>query len=159
VAPRKLQTPHPYNKIYLIQPASRAGTRSVATLTEAQLARKRANDREAQRSIRQRTKDRIEGLEQRIRELTEEQNDGRSLEDVERRNSELEEELRRLRESLPNAESMMIPNFPPPMCKCSSCATHGAIKATFMLPRPTSVFWRLLHCVLILELIVWGNSS
>lgn len=105
----------------LTPPASRAGTRSVATLTDAQLARKRANDREAQRSIRQRTKDRIEGLEQRIRELTEEQNDGRSLEDVERRNSELEEELWRLRESLPNTESMMIPNFPPPMCKCSFC--------------------------------------
>lgn len=81
-------------------------------MTDAQLSRKRANDREAQRSIRQRTKDRIEGLEQRIKELTDEQNDGRSMEDVERRNVELESELRRLKENLPNTENMVITNFP-----------------------------------------------
>lgn len=49
--------------------ASRAGTRSVSTLTPAQLSRKRANDREAQRAIRQRTKEHIEKLELRIAEL------------------------------------------------------------------------------------------
>ncbi|KAH8685757.1 hypothetical protein BGZ60DRAFT_523038 [Tricladium varicosporioides] len=94
--------------------ASRAGTRSVATLSEAQLARKRANDREAQRSIRQRTKDRIERLEQRIKELIEEQNDDRSFEEVQRRNEELEEELRVLKENMPQQDdNMMLPNFSP----------------------------------------------
>lgn len=39
------------------------------TLTEAQLEKKRANDREAQRAIRERTKKQIEGLEQKIRDL------------------------------------------------------------------------------------------
>lgn len=43
--------------------ASRAGTRSVHTLSAAQLDRKRQNDREAQRAIRQRTKETIDGLE------------------------------------------------------------------------------------------------
>ncbi|KAF4629959.1 hypothetical protein G7Y89_g8187 [Cudoniella acicularis] len=97
--------------------ASRAGTRSVATLSEAQLARKRANDREAQRSIRQRTKDRIERLELRVRELTEEHNDERSFEEVQRRNEELEEELRQLKENIPHHEdTMILPNFPPSGC-------------------------------------------
>lgn len=49
---------------------SRAGTRSVSTLSAAQLERKRANDREAQRAIRQRTKEHIEQLERRIVELS-----------------------------------------------------------------------------------------
>jgi len=48
---------------------SRAGTRSVSTLSTAQLERKRANDRDAQRAIRQRTKDHIDGLERTIAEL------------------------------------------------------------------------------------------
>ncbi|TVY84330.1 hypothetical protein LSUE1_G000983 [Lachnellula suecica] len=114
--------------------ASRAGTRSVATLTDAQLARKRANDREAQRSIRQRTKDRIEGLEQRIKELTDEQNDSRSLEDVQRRNSELEEELRRLRENMPNVENMRISNFPPPRTPPNMSPGGTALSTSFPTP-------------------------
>jgi hypothetical protein len=44
--------------------------RSVSSLSATQLERKRANDREAQRLIRQRTKDRIGGLEQQIFDLT-----------------------------------------------------------------------------------------
>lgn len=44
-------------------------SRGVANLTPEQLARKRANDREAQRAIRERTKSQIERLNQRIREL------------------------------------------------------------------------------------------
>ena len=43
--------------------------RSVSSLSATQLERKRANDREAQRLIRQRTKDRIDGLEKQIAEL------------------------------------------------------------------------------------------
>ena len=47
--------------------------RGVASLTPEQLAKKRANDREAQRAIRQRTKAQIESLERRIHELTSQQ--------------------------------------------------------------------------------------
>ncbi|MCJ1447314.1 MAG: hypothetical protein MMC23_007825 [Stictis urceolatum] len=50
-----------------------AGSRGVANLTPEQLAKKRANDREAQRAIRERTKNTIETLEKRIQELTSQQ--------------------------------------------------------------------------------------
>lgn len=53
--------------------ASGSGSRGVANLTPEQLAKKRANDREAQRAIRERTKNQIETLEARIRELTSQQ--------------------------------------------------------------------------------------
>ncbi|KAL4879393.1 hypothetical protein BJY04DRAFT_193857 [Aspergillus karnatakaensis] len=44
--------------------------RGVANLTPDQLAKKRANDRQAQRAIRERTKSHIDTLEQRVRELS-----------------------------------------------------------------------------------------
>ncbi len=50
-----------------------AGSRGVANLTPDQLAKKRANDREAQRAIRERTKNQIESLELKIRDLTSQQ--------------------------------------------------------------------------------------
>jgi len=49
--------------------ASTTGSRGIANLTPEQLAKKRANDRDAQRAIRERTKHQIETLEQKIREL------------------------------------------------------------------------------------------
>ncbi|KXT07758.1 hypothetical protein AC579_7072 [Pseudocercospora musae] len=49
------------------------GSRGVANLTPEQLAKKRANDREAQRAIRERTRNTIDGLERRIRELESQQ--------------------------------------------------------------------------------------
>ncbi|OQO13356.1 hypothetical protein B0A48_01584 [Cryoendolithus antarcticus] len=49
------------------------GSRGVANLTPEQLAKKRANDRDAQRAIRERTKNTIENLERRIRELENQQ--------------------------------------------------------------------------------------
>jgi TolA-binding protein len=49
--------------------ASTTGSRGIANLTPEQLAKKRANDREAQRAIRERTKHQIESLERKIREL------------------------------------------------------------------------------------------
>jgi hypothetical protein len=48
-------------------------SRGVANLTPDQLAKKRANDREAQRAIRERTKNQIENLERKIRDLTSQQ--------------------------------------------------------------------------------------
>ena len=50
-----------------------ASSRGVSSLTAEQLAKKRANDREAQRAIRERTKAQIETLERRIQELTAQQ--------------------------------------------------------------------------------------
>lgn len=52
---------------------SASGSRGVANLTPDQLAKKRANDREAQRAIRERTKSQIEALEKRVQELTAQQ--------------------------------------------------------------------------------------
>ena len=79
---------------------SRAGTRSVTTLTAAQLERKRANDREAQRAIRQRTKDHIEQLERRIAELTSVNDTSARLRDALQRVEELEQEVAMLRAQL-----------------------------------------------------------
>jgi len=88
---------------------SRAGTRSVTTLTAAQLERKRANDREAQRAIRQRTKDHIDSLERQVRDLTVqlESNSSGKLMDVMRRNDELEQENAILRARLSHAVSAL----------------------------------------------------
>lgn len=47
--------------------------RGVANLTPEQLNKKRANDREAQRAIRERTKIQIDSLESKIHELTSQQ--------------------------------------------------------------------------------------
>jgi len=48
---------------------SSSSSRGVANLTPDQLAKKRANDREAQRAIRERTKNQIEAYERKIRDL------------------------------------------------------------------------------------------
>ncbi|KAG9236931.1 BZIP transcription factor [Amylocarpus encephaloides] len=50
-----------------------SSSRGVANLTPDQLAKKRANDREAQRAIRERTKNQIEGLERKLTELASKQ--------------------------------------------------------------------------------------
>ncbi|KAE8144283.1 hypothetical protein BDV25DRAFT_100668 [Aspergillus avenaceus] len=76
---------------------SRAGTRKVATLTTEQLERKRANDREAQRTIRLRTREHIDRLESQVAELMAK---GDQYEHVLRRNAELENEIRYLKHQL-----------------------------------------------------------
>lgn len=55
------------------RPTNGPSARSVANLTPEQLAKKRANDREVQRSIRKRTKERIESLESQVRDLSSQQ--------------------------------------------------------------------------------------
>ena len=80
---------------------SRAGTRSVTTLSTAQLERKRANDREAQRAIRQRTKDHIDSLEKNINDLQMSQDASEKLiAATQQRNRELEQENTFLRTKL-----------------------------------------------------------
>lgn len=84
--------------------ASRAGTRSVTTLSAAQLERKRANDREAQRAIRQRTKDHIDHLERTVNDLRGSQEQHEKIVHVtQQRNRELEEENAFLRSKLGEA--------------------------------------------------------
>ena len=90
--------------------ASRAGTRSVSTLSAAQLERKRANDREAQRAIRQRTKEHIEKLEKRIAELSSGSESNEQLLGALKRNKELEEENEILRTNLQQANFAISPS-------------------------------------------------
>ena len=71
-------------------PDPRVGTRSVNTLSDAQLERKRANDREAQRIIRQRTREHIENLERQVAELSEEKE---QLSKAVQHNSDLEAQI------------------------------------------------------------------
>lgn len=54
-------------------PSAAPGSRGVANLTPEQLQKKRANDREAQRAIRERTRNTIENLANRIKELESQQ--------------------------------------------------------------------------------------
>ncbi|TVY73466.1 hypothetical protein LSUE1_G005125 [Lachnellula suecica] len=75
-----------------------SGTRSVTTLSEEALARKRAADRASQRTLRQRTRERIEGLEARIKELEGDTINDPEYEALEEKNLELEKELERLKE-------------------------------------------------------------
>jgi len=82
------------------KPSKRKGTRSVSTLTPSQLARKRANDREAQRAIRARTKEHIENLERELEELRSYQSRDKAVQDLLRKNKALEDELFRLRDSM-----------------------------------------------------------
>jgi hypothetical protein len=75
--------------------ASRAGTRCVSKLSTAQLARKRANDRESQRVSRERTKENIEKFERQIEEQKRRiEQQSLSLEWMEQRYSQLESEMR-----------------------------------------------------------------
>lgn len=76
---------------------SRAGTRKVTSLTAEQLERKRANDREAQRTIRARTKEHIESLEHQVAELSAK---GDQVDRVLQRNASLEAEIAHLRQQL-----------------------------------------------------------
>jgi len=69
------------------------GTRSVSTLTPSQLARKRANDREAQRAIRARTKEHIERLERELEEYKSRQSRDETIQSLLRKNKALEREL------------------------------------------------------------------
>jgi cell division protein FtsB len=76
---------------------SRPRTRKVTSLTAEQLERKRANDREAQRTIRQRTKEHIEQLERQVADLSVR---GEQMDGLLQRNAALEREISYLRQQL-----------------------------------------------------------
>ncbi|KAK4541866.1 hypothetical protein LTR36_007230 [Oleoguttula mirabilis] len=113
--------------------ASRAGTRSVTTLSAAQLERKRANDREAQRAIRQRTKDHIDNLEKNLSDLRGSQESNEKLvATTQQRNHELEEENAYLRSKLGDTAgySMIVPDANGATCSALdfSCSTHFRLR-------------------------------
>jgi hypothetical protein len=87
-----------------------AGTslRGVANLTPDQLAKKRANDREAQRAIRERTKNQIGNLEKKIRELTAQQ-PYQELQHVLRQKEAAEAECADIRNRLASVVSLLQP--------------------------------------------------
>ncbi|QPG98259.1 hypothetical protein C2857_007427 [Epichloe festucae Fl1] len=112
--------------------SKRKGTRSVSTLTPSQLARKRANDREAQRAIRARTKEHIERLEHELEELRSHQSRDKTVQDLLRRNKALEDELRQLKESM--GVSITSSPYSAPTAYDDSC---GAIPSPRMSPLPS----------------------
>lgn len=71
-------------------------------MTPSQLARKRANDREAQRAIRARTKEHIERLERELEQLKSQQNRDEALQELLKRNKSLEDEIKRLKALMPH---------------------------------------------------------
>ncbi|KAJ5388438.1 hypothetical protein N7509_010979 [Penicillium cosmopolitanum] len=83
---------------------SRSGTRKVTALSSEQLERKRANDREAQRSIRQRTKEHIEQLETQVSflqaQIAEMRSHSDQFQEILQRNAALEDEVGRLKRQL-----------------------------------------------------------
>ena len=83
-------------------------SRGVANLTPEQLARKRANDREAQRAIRERTKNQIDRLNQRIRDL-ENQQPYHDLQVVLREKEAVQAENADIRRRLEGAMSIIQP--------------------------------------------------
>ncbi|KAG9383338.1 hypothetical protein A1F94_005249 [Pyrenophora tritici-repentis] len=131
-------------------------SRGVANLTPEQLARKRANDREAQRAIRERTKNQIDRLNQRIRDLESQQpyNDLqvvlREKEAVLAENADIKKRLESvlsiiqpivrattgLNELAAAAErSPLLPFIPPPPATRRACATYRLTSLPRRLPR------------------------
>lgn len=85
-----------------------SGSRGVANLTPDQLAKKRANDREAQRAIRERTKTQIDGLERRIQNLTSQQ-PYQELQHAIRQKEQVEAENEEIKKRLSNVIGILQP--------------------------------------------------
>jgi len=88
--------------------AAGASGRGVASLTPDQLAKKRANDREAQRAIRERTKNTIEALERRIHDLTSQQ-PYQELQSIIRQRDAIQAENEEIRRRLTSVMSIIQP--------------------------------------------------
>lgn len=95
----------------------------MSTLTPAQLARKRANDREAQRAIRARTKEHIETLEKEIEELRSQHDRDATIQNLLRRNKALEDEIRRMRENTNMHSNDPCDAYQPSMLRILTCCS------------------------------------
>ncbi|KAM0421724.1 hypothetical protein ACHAPD_000162 [Fusarium lateritium] len=134
---------HIYNTDNMVRSSSaepaksskRKGTRSVSTLTPSQLARKRANDREAQRAIRARTKEHIDRLERELEELKSKQSRDQTVQELLRRNQALEEELMRLKENM--GVSMTSSPYSAPVYDDNLSSGSGAVPSPRGSPFPS----------------------
>ncbi|KAH7120125.1 hypothetical protein B0J13DRAFT_612841 [Dactylonectria estremocensis] len=111
------------------------GTRRVSTLTPSQLARKRANDREAQRALRARTKEHIDRLERELEDLKSKQIRDQTVQELLRRNKALEDELSRLNENIGVSLT--------PVYDDSLSTGSGAIPSPRALPFPSGDYGSL----------------
>ncbi|PHH62074.1 hypothetical protein CDD81_7567 [Ophiocordyceps australis] len=117
--------------------SKRKGTRSVSSLTPSQLARKRANDREAQRAIRARTKEHIERLERELEELRSNHSRDRTVQELLRRNRALEDELRRIKDNMGPSLTSSPYSTPAVYDDNLSVTSSGAIPSPQMSPMPS----------------------
>ncbi|KAK4133781.1 hypothetical protein BT67DRAFT_43692 [Trichocladium antarcticum] len=108
------------------RPSKRKGTRSVSSLTPQQLTRKRANDREAQRAIRLRTRQHIQQLEETVKELQNRKLQERlrdaELQKLVERNGQLEREVAALRGE---GRPYPVPGFDPDGLPPAGSAVRG----------------------------------
>ncbi|KAJ9663985.1 hypothetical protein H2198_000488 [Neophaeococcomyces mojaviensis] len=117
--------------------ATGASGRGVASLTPDQLAKKRANDREAQRAIRERTKNTIETLERKIHELTSQQ-PYQELQSIIRQRDAIQAENEEIRRRLASVMSIIQPLMGAQgLADLASAAQHNIQPG---LGQPTSVF-------------------
>ena len=114
LGPQQLQAPAPDTLPVPEQTSTKrrrtsaAGSRGVSNLTPEQLTKKRANDREAQRAIRERTKGQIEALEQKIQQLTS-QRPYQELQDIVRQKDHVEAENQEIKRRLASVQTLIQP--------------------------------------------------
>lgn len=109
-------------------------------MTPAQLQRKRANDREAQRAIRQRNKEHIDNLERRIEELSSSNVDAATLVQLRQRVRDLEDELSKAHDSLAISRTHQTSTHPLWQARSNGelVHTHGAYGNGLMIPRTSN---------------------
>ncbi|RMZ87074.1 hypothetical protein DV736_g5703, partial [Chaetothyriales sp. CBS 134916] len=113
--------------------ATSSGSRGVASLTPEQLAKKRANDRDAQRAIRERTKQTIEGLERRIRDLESAQ-PYQELQVVLRQKESIQAENDEIRRRLTNVLAIIQPVVGAQRLTDLASAAHHNVQAGLAQP-------------------------
>ncbi|CAI7674352.1 unnamed protein product [Penicillium manginii] len=111
-------------------------SRGVANLTPDQLAKKRANDRQAQRAIRERTKTHIEALEQQVRELAS-QKPVLDLQAAVQQNERIRLENQELRRSLKTVMDIIQPLLARPEASVTGDKSYDESIASLDTPSPT----------------------
>ncbi|KAH7111625.1 hypothetical protein EDB81DRAFT_894332 [Dactylonectria macrodidyma] len=118
-------------------------TRRTSNLTPSQLARKRANDREAQRALRARNRDYVKTLE---RELEGLKSRFRTLEELLRRKMALEDELLRLKEEIDLSVTSLTSSTREAVYDDNPNTSTGAIRSPRASPSPPEDYGSLPDC-------------
>jgi TolA-binding protein len=124
-------------------PDPRVGTRSVNTLSDAQLERKRANDREAQRIIRQRTREHIENLERQVAELGDQKE---QLNKALQHNAELEARVVQLQQQLADMALLLQYRHSPGMPEYTDTTTAYTARSCVPLSSVAVALQMLTEC-------------